>query len=186
MLISTPAMFGFTSSAAPVRECLFVLLEPEIDLPVTRERAEMARIALHDLAAVGQRAPVVAGEEVGGGALVPAFGEGGLAADDLAESLDRLRKAPRLHLLDARCQPPVDARVPRAGPQQPRALLGVAAHERTLIAQALEQQRLVGHAAVIGKPGHGLGAGLCLRGLQRGEGLGASLRRRECIRGAAC
>src|SRR6185503_10104927 len=86
---------------APVLDRPVVLPEPEVDLAVARERAEVRGIALHHLVAVGERALELAGEVEDRGALVPAFGEPGRAADYVAENRDRLREMGLLHLLDA-------------------------------------------------------------------------------------
>ena len=91
-----------------------------------------------------------------------------------------------LHLLHARGHQAVDLGISRAGPQQPQAPLGEFAHERAFVAQALEQQGLVLHAAVIREPDHALGAPLGLGIVQRGERFLARRRRRECIRSANC
>ena len=123
-----------------------------MDLPVARQRAEVARVALHHLVAVGERAPVVAGEEIRGGALVPALRESGFALDDVAEDGDGLRNVPGLHQRRTLGEGAVDAGVARTAPQQPERLLGERAHQEVFIPQAAQQQRLVGHASVLRKP----------------------------------
>jgi hypothetical protein len=76
---STPSMFGLTRSARfQYSIAFFVLLELEIDLAVAGERTEVIGVALHDLVAVGERLPELAGEKERGRALVPAFRECGL------------------------------------------------------------------------------------------------------------
>ncbi len=52
----------------------FLVLEREMDLAEAGERAEVARIALQHLVAVGDRLAVVAGEVIDRGAAVPALG----------------------------------------------------------------------------------------------------------------
>src|SRR5947209_13530132 len=53
-------------------ERILVALELEVDLPESRERAEVARVAVQYLVAVGDGSLVVAGKVVRRGALVPA------------------------------------------------------------------------------------------------------------------
>src|SRR4029078_11467286 len=65
---------------------LLVVIHPVVDLPEAGEGAEVARVALEDLAAVGDRALEIADEVIDGGTLVPPFGEVALAARHLAES----------------------------------------------------------------------------------------------------
>src|SRR4029078_6879791 len=86
---------------APVLDRLVVLLELEVDLAVAREGAEVERGALHHFAAIGERAPEIAAEKIRRGALVPALGEGRLAADDLAVHPDGLVQAGGPHELGA-------------------------------------------------------------------------------------
>ena len=79
----------------------------------------MARVAVQYLVAVGDGSLVVAGKVVHRGALVPAFGEVGLALDDLGERGDRRLVLASLHLVDAACHEAVDGRIARAAPERP-------------------------------------------------------------------
>src|SRR6185503_10416274 len=79
------------------RRCL--VLEREMDLAEAGERAEVARVALQHLVAVGDRFPVVAGEVVDRGAAVPALRVIGFFPDHLAEERDGLVIPAGLHVL---------------------------------------------------------------------------------------
>src|SRR6266850_4359562 len=61
--------------ALEVREGLLGLAEAEIDLAVAAEHAPVLGVALDDLVAVPERFLVLPGQEIDGGALVPALGE---------------------------------------------------------------------------------------------------------------
>src|SRR3989338_4599436 len=65
------------------------LAELQVDHAVAGQGAEVVRIALHDLVAVGERLLILAQEVVDRGALVPALGEVRAALYDLREGLGR-------------------------------------------------------------------------------------------------
>jgi hypothetical protein len=115
-------------------------------------------IALQDLVAVGDRFLQIAGQVVDRGAAVPAFGEVRFFRHDVIQKRDRFAIPPGLHFLGRLGHQGVDPGIARAGPQQPQAALGEIAHERAFVAQALVEQRRVGHAAAVGDPHHRLGA----------------------------
>ena len=147
MFISTPTMLGLTSSARRNHSsAVLLVLELQVDLAQPGERAEVAGIALEHLVAVGDRLAVVAGEVVDRGAAVPAFGELGFFPHHLLKSAMASSYRPACISSVARAIRRVDLGVARAGPEQPQALLGEAAHEGAFVAQPLVQQRRVGHA----------------------------------------
>ncbi|MSQ62720.1 MAG: hypothetical protein EXR33_02595, partial [Betaproteobacteria bacterium] len=80
----------------------------------------------------------------------------------------------------------VDGRFARAAPEPPQALLGEAAHEAIVVAQALDEQRLVRHPAMIRDPDDRLGAPSG-HGVPEGDHrLSSILRLRECNQRHAC
>jgi hypothetical protein len=92
---------------------------------------------------IGKRFLVLACKVVHRGAPVPPFGEFGLLPDDMRECRDRFRLLPGLHFLAAARHEFVDGAISRASPQQPQPALGVAAHERALVAQPFVQERRI-------------------------------------------
>jgi len=85
--------------------------------------------------AVGQRLGVLAEHVIDGGALVPALGELGLAANDLAEGLDGGGALLVVHLLDADREESIDVTVAGAAPHLPQRALGESPHERVGVTQ---------------------------------------------------
>src|SRR5688572_5534562 len=77
----------FQGAPEPAKR-LLVLLQGNVDHAGAGKRAEVARVALDHLRTVGERLAVLPGQVVRGGALVPAFGEVGLARNDAREELD--------------------------------------------------------------------------------------------------
>jgi hypothetical protein len=80
-------------------------------------------------------------------------------ADDFRQQGDSLVELAGLHLLAGERHLAIERGVARARPQQPQALLGIAAHEATFVAQALMQKAGIAHGAKIGNPHHAFGAG---------------------------
>jgi len=91
-----------------------------------------------------------------------------------------------LHLLAGQRHLAIERGVAGARPQQPQALLGVAAHQAALVAQPLVQERRVAHRAAVRDPDHRLGPLHGLGAADRLQRFGARFRRlgecRECRR----
>src|SRR5713101_3125740 len=100
-------------------EHLLGLTEPEIDLAVAAEHAPVVRVALHHLVAVLERFLVLSGQEINGGALVPAFREVGPRLDDSGEGLDGAGGIAAAHLLDSHREEGVHLGVAGAAPHLP-------------------------------------------------------------------
>src|SRR5215510_882658 len=99
---------------------LAVAADGHVAEPLTRQRAEMVRIAPERLLAVGDRALVVLGDEADGRALVPAFGKLGSARDHAGEDVLGRGEIAALHQLDPFAQERVDLRVAGAMPHGPQ------------------------------------------------------------------
>src|SRR2546428_10583055 len=111
---------------------------------LTRERAEMIRIARESLPAVGDRADVVLREVSYRRALVPAFGELRRRFDQPREEAVRLLELLALHRLDPLQEQRVERRLTGLGPQLPPGGRGAGRPPGILTSQHLQRLTL-GH-----------------------------------------
>src|SRR5439155_835227 len=128
------------------------LVEAEPDHAVAAQRAEMGRVALEHLVAVGGGLAVLADQVVDGGALVPALGEIRATADDLAEGVDGGLELAVLHLGDAGAQQVVHVLVAGAAPHLPQRALRQPPHPRVGIgAMAIQRSPAGSYISVASK-----------------------------------
>ena len=92
--------------------------------PLAGKCPEVARVPRERLLAVGDRAPVVAGQVSRGGPLVPPLREVRGLRDDLGEQGQRAVEPPALHGLDAAAQEGIDRRASGLAPEVPQDGLG--------------------------------------------------------------
>jgi hypothetical protein len=156
---------------------LLQVTQAQVDLAGARQRAKVIGVALEHLVAILQRLLVLAEQEVHRRTLVPAFGERGLARDDLVEHRQRLLEHLPLHVLDAAHEQLVDRRVAGARPDLPDRIGGRLAHVGVGIAEAPQQPVGVGLAADRCEPFDAFDAGRRVGMVQRLQRLLARQRR---------
>ena len=148
------------------------LIELQIDHPVTAQRSEVVRIALHHLVAVGERLLILAQEVIDRRPLVPPFGELRTTLDDLGEGLHGELAPTSAHLLDADGEEAVDVRVAGSAPELPHRVLGERTDELVCVAQRRGERRQVGHQAGLSEGQDAAAAIVGVTGIgQRGERL---------------